>query len=160
MKNRHLVLFLSLILGVFALSGCEDVAQVQTPVEFAQVRVANFNNTCDINIPQVYDVYIYPVGEPAALPIVRGLEYGDVSAWSDNLATNREAGLTYKIVVRNSGETERDVISVEQALKPGDRYTLWIFQQQDAATPDFKVISDKPAIEIEQTTDKGLFPFR
>ena len=71
MKNRYLYLFLSLVFGLFAFTGCEEIAQVQTPIDFAQLRVANFNNTCD-EPAQVYDVYIYPVGQPTAIPEVRG----------------------------------------------------------------------------------------
>src|SRR5690349_9963668 len=102
MKKRQLFsFFLFLTFGLLAISGCEDVAQVQTPVNFASLRVANFNNICSDKDQNVYDVYIYPAGEAAPeLPVIRGgLGYGKVSPWLDNLETNRESGKAYKIDV-------------------------------------------------------------
>lgn len=159
MKNRYLSIFLFLAFGLFALSGCEDVAQVQTPIDFAQLRVANFNNTCNMEMQQVYDVYIYPVGQPSSIPQVRGgLSYGIVTPWIDNLQTNRDAGLTYKVQVRTAGETQnRNIIDKEITLKPGDRYTLWIFKSDDPSTMNAEFISDKPDFTVEQT--KAYFRF-
>jgi hypothetical protein len=161
MKNRYLSLFLFLVFGVFAFTGCEEIAQVQTPIDFAQIRVANFNNSCNADIQQVYDVYIYPVGQPSAIPEVRGgLGYGMVTPWIDNLRTNREAGLTYKVQVRPAGDVQnRTLIDKEITLKPGDRYTLWIFKFDDYASAPAaaEFISDKPEATVEPT--KAYFRF-
>lgn len=160
MKKRQLVsLFLFVVLGLAVFIGCEDVAQVQTPINFAQLRVANFNSTCLDSIPTTYDVYIYPVGQPAELAIVRGgLGYGEVSPWVDNLATNRDAGLAYKVQVRAAGDVEnKNLIDAEITLKAGDRQTLWIFKQMNEGSLDYKFISDNPTVSIEQT--KAYFRF-
>ncbi len=157
MKTRYVVLFVFLVSSIGLFTGCEEVAQVQTPIEFAQLRIANFNTTC--SYPQVYDVYIYPVGQPSAIPTVRGgLSYGKVTPWIDNLPTNREAGMTYTVDVRIAGSTE-PVVAKEITLKPGDRYTLWLFKFDNtasaAANTDF--ISDKQTFAPDPT--KAYFRF-
>src|SRR5688572_1681774 len=125
MKTRY-VLFLLLAAWLGTFTGCEQIAQVQTPIEFAQLRIANFNYTCSYE--QVYDVYIFQTGQPVPLPAVRGgLGYGEVTPWIDNIWTNRDGGLSYTVQVRVAGSTEL-IYEREITLHPGDRYTLWIFK--------------------------------
>lgn len=159
MKNRYFVLILALLFGGVTLNSCEEIAQVQSPIDFAQIRVANFNNSCNFDVGQVYDVYIYPVGTPSAIPEVRGgLSYGIVTPWIDNLVTNREAGLTYKVQVRPAGDVEKqNIIDKEITLKPGDRYTLWIYKSDDPFVPRSEFISDRPSFEVE--SNKAYFRF-
>lgn len=160
MKNRYFVLILALLFGGVTLNSCEEIAQVQAPIDFAQIRIANFNNSCNAEeVGQVYDVYIYPVGTPSAIPEVRGgLSYGIVTPWIDNLVTNREAGLTYKVQVRAAGDIEnKNIIDKEITLKPGDRYTLWIFKSDDPTAPRSEFISDRPTFDVE--SNKAYFRF-
>lgn len=157
MKTRYVVLFLFLVCSMGLFTGCEQIAQVQTPIEFAQLRIANFNYTCSYE--QIYDVYIYPTGQPVALPAVRGgLGYGEVTPWIDNIWTNRDGGMSYTVQVRVAGSTEL-VFEREITLLPGDRYTLWIFKFDDkpSALPSTEFISDKATFEPDQ--QKAYFRF-
>jgi hypothetical protein len=144
MRRSVLAISLSLLGGAILLNGCQPPSVGYQVQQFAQIRVMNFAENCNVPI----DVYWYADGQtPDSLANIYKLAYGQASVYYTSLPTGAN-GTVYHIYARQTGQI---------TLQPGQKYT-WIFSHTQANNnTDYtsELISDEP----QQTSNNTFIRF-
>ncbi|HWF44029.1 MAG TPA: DUF4397 domain-containing protein [Candidatus Kapabacteria bacterium] len=153
MRRSVLAISLSLLGGSILLNGCQPPSVGYQVQQFAQLRIMNFAENCNVPI----DVYWNVDGQtPDTLANVYKLAYGQASVYYTSLPTGAN-GTVYHIYARQTGQKAASLLKQDITLQPGQKYT-WIFSHTQANN-NTDYTSELVADEPQQTSNSTFIRF-